>query len=107
MLGANFVECNKHGGVDGARDVEEGAGDALYARDAAFIKFRCGCGVGRLLYLGPICRREPLVGRVLRARGYGVLEAIQGLAEGVGHGDVDVIARVLQFYGKPAVIAAR
>ena len=107
MLGADFVECNKYGGVDGARDVEEGAGDALYARGAAFIKFRCGRDVGRLLYLGPIRRCEPLVGRVLRARWYGVLEALQGLSEGFGHGDVDVIARVIPFYGKPAILAAR
>ena len=37
MLGADFVECDKHFGVDGARDVENGAGDALHARDAVFI----------------------------------------------------------------------
>ena len=46
MLGANFVECDKHGGVDSARDVEKGAGDDLHAHDAAFIKFRCGRRVG-------------------------------------------------------------
>ena len=76
LLGANFVGCDKNGGVDGARDVEKGAGDALHARDASFIKFRCGRGVGRVFYLGPIRRREPFVGILLRARGYGVLEAI-------------------------------
>ena len=79
----------------------------MYARDSAFIKFRCGCGVGRLFYLGPIRRRDPLVGRVLRARGYEVLEALQGFADGVGHGDVNVISRVVPFNGKPAVLAAR
>ena len=47
------------------------------------------------------------MGRVLRARGYRVLEALQGFADGVGHGDVDVIARVIIFDGKPTVIAAR
>ena len=40
LLGTNFVECEEHGGVDGARDVEKGVGDALHARDAVFIKFR-------------------------------------------------------------------
>ena len=94
-------------GVDGARDVEEVANDALHARDAAFIKFRCGHGVWRVLHLGPIRRRKPFVGRVLRTRGYGVLEALQGFAGGVGHGDVDVISRVVPFDGEPALLAAR
>ena len=107
MLGANFIECNKHCWVDGARDVRESAGNALHAHDAAFIKFRCGCGVGRVLHLGPICRREPFIGRVLGARRHGVLESLQVFSNGVGHGDVAVIARVVPFDGKPAVLAAR
>ena len=107
MLGADFVECDKHCGVDGARDVEESDGNALHVRDSAFIKFRCGRGVGRILYLGPIRRREPFVGRMLRERGYGVLEALQGFADGVGHGYVNVIAWVILFDGNPAVLAAR
>ena len=40
LLGADLVERNKHGGVDGARDVDKGDNDALHARDSAFIKFR-------------------------------------------------------------------
>ena len=40
LLGANFVQRNEHGGFDGARDVEKVSGDALHARDAAFLKFR-------------------------------------------------------------------
>ena len=79
----------------------------MYANDSAFIKLRCGRGVRRLLYIGPIRRREPLVGRVLRARGYGVLEGLQGFADGVGHGDVDIIAWLITFYGKLAVLASR
>ena len=102
-----FFEFNKHGGVNGARDVEEGAGDALHAHDAVFIKFRCGRGVGRVIHLGPIRMREPFVGRVLRVRGYGVLEALHGFADGVGHGDVDLISRVISFDGKPAVLDVR
>ena len=47
------------------------------------------------------------MGRVLRDNGYRLLEALQGFADGVGHGDVDVIARVILFDGKPAVLAAR
>ena len=43
--------------------------------------------------------------RVLRARGYGVLEALQGFADGFGHGDVDIITGVIPFYGKPALLA--
>ena len=66
FLGANFVECDEHGGVDGARYVEEGAGDALHEHDVTFIKFRCGRGVGRVLHLGLIRRREPFVGRVYK-----------------------------------------
>ena len=91
LLGANFVKRNDHGGVDGARDVEKRANDALHACDVAFLKFRCSCGFGRVLHLGPIRRCDPFVGRVLRARGYRVLEVAQGFTGGVGHGDVNVV----------------
>ena len=107
LLGANFIEWDKHCGVNGARDVEKSAGDALQVRDAAFVNFRCGRSFGRVLYLGPICRRAPFVGRVLGARGHGVLEALQGFADRIGHGDFDVINRVVLFGVKPAVLAAR
>ena len=107
LLGADFIECNKHGGVNVARDVGKGSGDALHARDAAFIKFRSGHRVGRILHLVPIRRRKPFVGRVLRGRGYGVFEALQGFADGVGHGDVDIIVRVVPIDGKFSVLAAR
>ena len=60
-----------------------------------FIQFRCGRGVRRILHLGPIRRRDPFVGRTLRSHGDGVLEAFQGFADGVGHGDVDAIVRVI------------
>ena len=73
LLGANLIECDNHCGVDGARDVEESLGDDLHARDSVFIKFWCGCGVGRVFYLGPIRMREPFLGRVMEARGHGVL----------------------------------
>ena len=43
----------------------------------------------------------------MRARGYGVLEALQVFADGVGHGDVDVVFWVVPIDGKSAVIAAR
>ena len=76
LFGANFVERKEHYGVDGARDVEEGAGDTLHECDAAFIEFWCGCGVGGLLHLGPIRGRKPFVGRVLGAWGNGVLEVL-------------------------------
>ena len=46
MPGDDFIECNDNGGVNGARDVEEGAGDSLDSRDAALIKFSYGHGVG-------------------------------------------------------------
>ena len=39
LLCANFIECENHCGVDGARDLEESARNALHARDAVFIKF--------------------------------------------------------------------
>ena len=107
MFGADIVECNKHGGVDGARDVEKSAVDALHTCDIAFVNFSCGCGIGRVLYLGPIRRRESFVGRLLRERGYRVLEALQGFSDGVEHGDVNVIVRVFPIGGKSAVLAAR
>ena len=59
------------------------------------------------MYLGPVRWREPLVGRVLGERGYGVLEALQGFVGRVGHGDVDVISGVILFDGQAAVLAAR
>ena len=107
LLGANFIECDKTCGVDGARDVGESAGNDLYARDDMFVKFRCGRGVGRVFHLGLIRRCGPFVGRVLGERGHGVLEVLQGFAEGVGHGDIDIIARVFPFDGNPTVLAAR
>ena len=107
LLGAYFVDRNKHGGVDGAHDIEEGAGDTLHACDAGFINFWCGCGVWGVLHLGPVRWHEPFVGRVLGAWGHGVLEAIQGFADRVGHGDVDVISGVVPFDGQATVLAAR
>ena len=47
------------------------------------------------------------MGRVLEARGRGVLEALQGFADSVGHGDVDVIYAVVPFDCQAAVLAAR
>ena len=35
-----------------------------------------------------------------------MLEALQGFADGVGHGDVDVIVRVIPIDGKSVVLAA-
>ena len=46
------------------------------------------------------------MGRVLGARGHGVLEVLQGFADRVVHGDVDVIAGVVPFDGQAAVLAA-
>ena len=74
--------------------------------DAAFLKFRFGCGVRRVLHLFPIRRYETFVGRVLRARGYRVLEALQGFYGGVGNGEVDVVFRVVPIDGNFAVLAA-
>ena len=105
LLSADFVEHDKHGGIDGMIDVEKGSGDTLHARDAAFLKFRCSCGIRRVLHLGPIHRCEPFLGGVLRARGYGVLEVLQGFAEGVGHGYVDIVIRLVPINGKSTVPA--
>ena len=107
MLGADFVERNNHGGFNGARDVEKVVGNALHAHDDAFINFRCSRGVGRVLQLGPIRRCKTFVRRVLRTCGYGVLEALQGFAGGVGHGDVDVVFWVVTINGKFKVLSAR
>ena len=59
------------------------------------------------MHLVPIRRREAFVERVLRARGYGVLEALQGFADAVGNGDVNIIVRVFPINGKSAVLSAR
>ena len=107
FLSADFIECDDHCVVDSVRDVEKSAGNDLHAHDAAFVKFRCVCGVWRVFYIVSIRRCEPFVGRVLGARGHGVLEALQGFAGEVGHGDVNIIPKLVPFDGKPAVLDAR
>ena len=42
FLGAYFVESDKHCGVNGTCNVEEGAGNTLHECDATFIKVWCG-----------------------------------------------------------------
>ena len=46
------------------------------------------------------------MGRVLGARGCGVLESLQGFVDSVGHGDVEVIAGVVPVDCQTAVLAA-
>ena len=82
---AYAVERDKHCGVNGACNVEEGAGNNLHACDDAFIKAWCGSGIKKALHFGPVRWREPLVGRVLGAHGCRVLEVLQGFADSVGH----------------------
>ena len=78
----------------------------MHARDSAFSKFWCGCGVGRLLDFGTIHRCKPFVGRMLWEFGEGALEAFQGFAGGVRHGDVDVVFWVVPIDGQSALLAA-
>ena len=47
------------------------------------------------------------MGRVLGARGRGVLEALQDFADIFGHGDVDVIAGVVPFDCQATLLAVR
>ena len=47
------------------------------------------------------------MGRVLGARGRGALEVLQGFADSVGHGDVNLISGVVPFDGHAAVLSAR
>ena len=47
------------------------------------------------------------MGILLGARGRGVLELLQGFADSVGHGNVDVIAGVIPVDFQAAVLAAR
>ena len=47
------------------------------------------------------------MGRLLGARGHGVLEVLQGFVDRVGHGDLDVIGGVVPFDGQASVLAAR
>ena len=47
------------------------------------------------------------MGRVLGARGRGVLEVFHGFVDRFGHGDVDVISGVIPLDGQAAVLAAR
>ena len=57
--------------------------------------------------VGTIRWCKQFVGRILGEFGDGVLEGIQGFADRVGIGDVDVIAKVVPFYDKPALRAVR
>ena len=54
---------------------------------------------------GTIRRYKPFVGRILGAFGDGVLEALQGFSDGVGHGDVDVVFCVVTIDDQSTVIA--
>ena len=47
------------------------------------------------------------MGRILREFGGGVLEVFQGLADGVGHGYVEVFYWVVPIYGHYAVLSTR
>ena len=47
------------------------------------------------------------MGRVLGERGHGVLEALQGFADNVGHGYVDVIDGVFPFDCQATVLTTR
>ena len=58
------------------------------------------------MHLGPIRRCKKFLGRVLGARGWGVLGTLQGFADRVGHGDFDVFVRVVPIDGKSTVLAA-
>ena len=59
------------------------------------------------MYFGPVRWHKPLVGKVLGLCGRGVLEALQGFADSVGHGDGNVIAGVVPFHCQAAVLATR
>ena len=50
---------------------------------------------------GTIRRCKPFVGRMLGAFGSGVLEALQGFADRVGHGDIDVVLGYFQLMFSP------
>ena len=56
---------------------------------------------------GAIRKCEPFVGRIFGAFWDSVLEALQGFAEVVGHGDFDIFFWVVPIDGKSAVLAAR
>ena len=90
-----------------ARDIEEGSYDDVHPCDASFLKFRCGCGFGRLLDFGTICRFKPFVWIILGEFGDGVLEALRGFANRVRHGDVDVVFWVVPIDSQSAVLSAR
>ena len=47
------------------------------------------------------------MGRILGAFGDGVLEVFQGFADGVGHGDVDIVFWVVPIDVESTVLAAR
>ena len=47
------------------------------------------------------------MGRVLGARGCEVLEELQGFADSVGNGDIDVIVGMVPFDCQAALLAAR
>ena len=57
--------------------------------------------------LGTIRRCETFVGRMLGAFGDGLLEALQGFADRVGHGGFDVFFWVVPIDGQSAVLVAR
>ena len=75
--------------------------------DAKFFKFPRSRGVGRVLDFDTIPRCKPFVGRMLGVFGDGVLEALQGFFDGVGHGDVKVFFWIVPINGQSTVLSAR
>ena len=78
----------------------------MHPSDSALFKFWCGYGVDRVLDFGTIRKCETFMGRILGSFGYGVLEALQGFADRVEHGDVDIVFWVVPIDGQSAVLAA-
>ena len=56
---------------------------------------------------GTIRRCKPFVGRILGEFGDRALEAFQGFADGVGHGDVNIVFWVVPIDDQSVVLDAR
>lgn len=98
LLGGNFIEGNKHSGVNGTGVIQEGAGDGLHTGGTFFVKEGGSAGQLGKLYFGAVRRGSPLVRRMLRAGWWGMVEAVEGFGDIAGHGYVDVFFIVVPFY---------
>ncbi len=104
--GGKGTEADKHGGVNGAGVVQEGADDFLEASFVGRVHWWRVVGRSGELGLGAVVGARPSVGGVLRPSGRGVGETLEGFFDVAGHGDVESACRIVPVEGEAEILGA-